>query len=147
MIMALGPVVAPEVAAQGSGPSSSTCQPRVPQWLCSWPRCVSPRPPRLAKGVRRQGEGHLALRHAGETPAAGRLSTAERLSASLERCSQLAQLRAPQEVAPHSAGSKRWDHYFENESCCHSGSGPESRGWVSGSSPGMRRCFHNINKK
>lgn len=28
VIMALGPVVAPEVAAQGSGPPSSLCQPR-----------------------------------------------------------------------------------------------------------------------
>ena len=39
------------------------------------------------------------------------------------------------------------NHCFENESCCHSGSGPKSQGWLAGSSPGMQRCFHSISKK
>lgn len=58
----IGPLVAPEMASH-RWPLIIPVS--VPLWLQSCPWCESPWPSRLAKGVRKKGERHLSLLHAG----------------------------------------------------------------------------------
>lgn len=125
-------------------PCHPRVSPRVPLRLRSWPWCESPQPSCLATGVRKKGEGHLILLHAGEMPAAGRLCTGEPWSLPGKVLLTLAQLPTPKEVILLAANTM--NHYFEIESCCHSESGSKPQGWLAGSSPAMQRCFHSINK-
>lgn len=144
VIMALGPVMAPAVAAQGSGPSSSLCQPRgtsvALQLAMVWVTIT------IVSGHRAKKTWSSCM--LGRCLQQGR-SALVNPNPCLERCSP---------ACLSSGHHRRWhcrrltantaNHYFENESCYRSGSGPKSQGWLAlGSSPGMQRRFHSINKK